>query len=203
MKQDRTPWQLFDVLSPPARSAAEANGAVAYTRLVVREGGNPDVRETLSSLRPETVLTVPVQSTDDARAVLAGLWLWHDWLDQSHSVSQSLATPNGSFWHAIMHRREGDFSNSKYWYARCRHHPAMAAIAAMARSVTATASRDRLLGRLVEGEWDPDGFVDVVQAVHHKPDDPLYAACVELQRVEWQALFAHCARRATGDGRRA
>jgi hypothetical protein len=59
------------------------------------------------------------------RSVLSALWLWHDYLDESHIISQKIDTPTGSFWHAIMHRREGDFSNSKYWYARCADHPAL------------------------------------------------------------------------------
>ena len=199
MKHDRTPWQLFDVLSPPARSAAEANGAVAYTRLVVREGGNPDVRDTLSSLRPDTVLTVPVRSTDDARAVLAGLWLWHDWLDESHSVSQSLATSNGSFWHAIMHRREGDFANSKYWYARCRRHPVLGRIPELARAnFGAAATTTGPLHGVLNDDWDPDAFVDAVEAIHRTPDDPLYAAAVKLQQLEWRALFDYCVRQAAG-----
>ena len=199
---DSPDWQPPDVLSSAATRILELNSS-AYARLTQTGSGSAAAKSLLERCRPEDLVDGPVRSADDAGAMLSGLWLYHDWLDESHRISQDLHTPTGSFWHAIMHRREGDFSNSKYWYARCRHHPAMAAIAAMPRSVTATAPRDRLLGRLVEGEWDPDGFVNVVQAVHHQPDDPLYAACVELQRVEWQALFAHCARRATGDGRRA
>ena len=42
-------------------------------------------------------------------ALRAGIWLYVDDLDQSHRVSQTVHTPTGSYWHAIMHRREGDF----------------------------------------------------------------------------------------------
>src|SRR4051812_4745927 len=45
----------------------------------------------------------------------AGLWLYVDDLDRSHTVSQSITDATGSFWHGIMHRREGDFANSHYW----------------------------------------------------------------------------------------
>ena len=47
--------------------------------------------------------------------LVAGIWLYVDDLDRSHTISQSLDTVEGSLWHAIMHRRESDFSNSKYW----------------------------------------------------------------------------------------
>src|SRR2546426_5983164 len=45
----------------------------------------------------------------------AGLWLYVDNLERSHTVSQGIETSTGSFWHGIMHRREGDFSNSHHW----------------------------------------------------------------------------------------
>ena len=107
---DQTQWQALDVLSAPARAVAEANTASAYSQLVVRGDGWPTVKAELQRLRPQDVVTGNVRSPDDAKAVLAGLWLWHDWLDESHTISQALPSPAGSFWHAIMHRREGDFA---------------------------------------------------------------------------------------------
>src|SRR5262245_25326125 len=41
-----------------------------------------------------------------ARCCLAGLWLHHDFLNESHAISQEIETTTGSYWHAIMHRRE-------------------------------------------------------------------------------------------------
>src|SRR5262245_30984412 len=55
---------------------------------------------------------------DMASACQAGLWLAFDFLFESHAISQELHTPEGSFWHAIMHSREPDASNSKYWWRR-------------------------------------------------------------------------------------
>src|SRR4051794_18122244 len=53
----------------------------------------------------------------------AGLWLYVDDLERSHTISQSIGDTTGSYWHGIMHRREGDFSNSHYWMRRATGHP--------------------------------------------------------------------------------
>jgi hypothetical protein len=50
------------------------------------------------------------------RLCMSGLWLLAGDLDRSHTISQGIGSAEGSFWHGIMHRREGDFSNSKYWF---------------------------------------------------------------------------------------
>ena len=69
------------------------------------------VRPKLARLAPETL--VPGQTPrnlDMARCCLAGLWLLHDFLDESHSLSQEVDTTTGSYWHGIMHRREPDYA---------------------------------------------------------------------------------------------
>ena len=191
-------WQFPGDLSDVARQVLNLRPAEAYERLVVRDGGNPEAKQALDRLRPEQLLTRPVRGADDAKCLLSGLWLWHDWLDRSHEISQSVHTPSGSYWHAIMHRREGDFSNAKYWYARCRHHPVLRDVAARTEGILSRQDGARNLQHLIGDDWDADGFVDIVEAVHRKPEDPLYPAAVKLQRIEWQALFDHCARNAVG-----
>lgn len=51
---------------------------------------------------------------DAAVAIRAGLHLWNDDLAASHALSQHLAGPTGSYWHGLMHRREGDLDNAAY-----------------------------------------------------------------------------------------
>ena len=41
-----------------------------------------------------------------ANACRAGLWLYHEFLDEAHEITQHLHTPAGSYWHALVHRRE-------------------------------------------------------------------------------------------------
>src|SRR5439155_27265178 len=76
-------------------------------------GAGTPVRSSGERLRALNVTSLFAPATVRDRlmgsACLAGLWLWFDYLDESHSLSQDIHTPEGSFWHGIMHRREGDF----------------------------------------------------------------------------------------------
>ncbi|HAI14027.1 MAG TPA: hypothetical protein DCM28_20145 [Phycisphaerales bacterium] len=95
----------------------------------------------------------------------AALWLYVDELDRSHQISQHLKDAEGSYWHGIMHRREGDFSNSHYWF----HN----------------AGANHRVYSQIQG-YDPHQLIDDVQ---NNPTDP---KLVELQRSEWIALVNHC-----------
>jgi hypothetical protein len=74
-----------------------------------------------------------VTSPPDAIALKAGLFQIHDYLDASHELSQSIEgqgrRADGDYWHAIMHRREPDYSNAKYWFRHVGSHPIFAALA--------------------------------------------------------------------------
>src|SRR5687768_18283310 len=123
----------FDTLSAPVRQLlAAARAAGAYEQLVVRsqqtQGQRPPhhrQHEVLKRLSAQELFDAQVTRPDEARCVLAGLWLFFDELDRAHRIVQEVTSSSGSFWHAIVHRREGDFSNSKYWYARCADHPVL------------------------------------------------------------------------------
>jgi len=51
--------------------------------------------------------------------LLTALW-WEakgDWT-KAHSIAQEVASPDGSWVHAYLHRKEGDEGNAGYWYRR-------------------------------------------------------------------------------------
>ena len=187
-----------DPLSATARHLLKLNPD-AYAALVPAGPGSAEARDVLETAKPaELIASGVITRPDDGDAMLAGLWLFHDWLDESHAISQQLQGATGSFWHAIMHRREGDFSNAKYWYARCADHPVLPSLNAQASAVLNPLPADKSLLRLTANGWSPSAFVDFVEKVHDRPNDPHHRVAVALQRLEWRVLFDHCSRAAGG-----
>jgi len=181
------------ILSPKAMAILREVGDSAYRKLVVDAGNStPQCATALQAMTPDQLFIEPVKHPDDAAAALAGMWLWIDDLDACHKIAQDLVTSTGSFWHAIMHRREGDFSNAKYWYHRCSTHHVMKMLGAVASSIVEPIKSDRLATKGISGGWNADGLVDFVEALHDKPSDPRYEVAVKLQQLEWAGLFDYC-----------
>jgi hypothetical protein len=134
-----------------------------------------------------------------AASCQAALWLYHGFLDESHQISQAVDTVEGSYWHGIMHRAEGDYSNAKYWFRRVGDHPVGAELAAAVRDLTATAAPDRASAFLAEQTaWDHARFVDLCEAAAIGRS-ALSQLCQSLREREWFLLFDHCFRRACSD----
>ena len=164
--------------------------------------GTPDAaaRPALARLTAESLVAPhPVKDTDMARACLAGLWLRHNFLDESHRISQEIENPTGSFWHGIMHRREGDFGNAKYWFRRVGEHPIFKPLAQDSRELAADGNVGHAAAYLVgQTDWDPFAFVDLCQLAL-TGDPRLRKLAKQVQQREWELLFDYGYRRATGN----
>lgn len=134
-----------------------------------------------------------IESEPDATALQAGLYLLHDYLDESHRCSQSVEGDGrrmaGDYWHAIMHRREPDASNSKYWFRRVGQHPVFTVLGqatkAILRALPAGQS-DVWIRRLgVPHAWDPMAFVDCCENVR-RSHDPMESLVAE--RIQWSEM---------------
>ena len=92
-------------------------------------------------------LTEAIDATDDADLVKAGLHLLNDDLDRAHVIAQQHeGDPAADYWHAIVHRREGDYGDSKYWFARAGDHPVIREIHGSTMAANAFVDRCRALG---------------------------------------------------------
>jgi hypothetical protein len=113
-------------------------------------------------------------------AALSGLFLYFSCLAESHELSQRIDTPDGAYWHGIMHRMEGDGSNAGYWFRRVPTHPVYAPLARHAAR----------LGYGSAGEWDPFAFIRFCESSAREKQDDL---AKRVQLAEWQLLFDYCA----------
>jgi hypothetical protein len=127
-----------------------------------------------------------------AECCIAGVWLLYDYLDESHTISQGIDTTSGSFWHAIMHRREGDFSNAKYWLRNVGQHPVFPALAEQAHVAASLREAHASFEETgLRGDWDPFAFVDLCQAVV-RGQSASRELCLDIQQAEWELLFDYC-----------
>lgn len=112
-------------------------------------------------------------------ACAAGLWLRFDFLDESHAISQEdEGHSDRDFWHAIMHRREPDPSNSKYWWRRVGPHPVLAQLRESASEVSYAYTT-------------PEAFVDFCEKARGSGSADEETA-KRMQQLEWDLLFAWC-----------
>lgn len=115
----------------------------------------------------------------------SAMLLWHDHLDASHSLSQEIHSTSGSLLHAIMHRREPDYGNSKYWWRRVGDHSSFAPLASKAGTIL---EGHKLHSRLLRhGKWDPFAFVDAVEAAAAGKEDAKLLK--RLQAAEMEAFL--------------
>ena len=113
-----------------------------------------------------------------------------DFLDESHAISQDLETAEGSFWHALMHRREPDYGNAKYWFNRVGQHPAFSILNARLDSLQKEFSKVDLGAVLpAAGPWDPFRFIDACERTLSAGDRTKIHRMERIQQLEFQVLL--------------
>jgi hypothetical protein len=127
-------------------------------------------------------------SADRKGAIRSLLLLWHDHLEASHEIAQSIDNADGAFVHGIMHRREPDFGNAAYWFRRVGKHPAFARLASTVESVLGLASAESLASKLVPGgEWDPFAFINACEAAGDTGGQRRLLR--QIQQIEFETLL--------------
>lgn len=123
--------------------------------LCPKEIWDPALSEQIHSLSDQEITGRDHPSLLSAQLTRAGLLLWNDDLDGSHAVSQQISEPLGSYWHGIMHRREGDFNNSKYWFSNVGKSEIYSELYKHGCEIAPELES--------WGEWKPERFIDWVE----------------------------------------
>ncbi len=105
-----------------------------------------------------------VKSAQALELIRGGLFYAVDGLARAHTIFQEDSSALGSYWHGMMHRREGDFGNACYWFGVAGKVPAL---------------------RQLPG-FDAAAFTR--RCAKGRRDD---AELVEWQRREWEAMMQH------------
>jgi hypothetical protein len=160
-------------------------------RLAPLGPGTPNLalREQLQALAEDQAFAPQVvRDRAMAQACRAGLWLYHDFLDEAHVIAQDLASAEGSYWHGLVHRREPDASNAAYWFRRVGEHPIFEALAQKAEELGLRTGRKR---------WSPFAFIDQCEQQRDSGSEE-EMVLRRVQQCEWELLFAWCYRREVG-----
>ena len=137
------PWAYGDEIA--AILALDGNGE----RLMPLAGG------TCSSAEARRLL----KASRLPPAVLAGLYLYFSCRDEAHGVAQNIDTPEGSYWHALVHRQEPDPGNSAYWFGQVGKHPIFAELRTRAAEIGVASGKS----------WAPRAFIDYCEAARARP----------------------------------
>ena len=150
-------------------------------RLIPTEPGHPDALRRIRNAREEELTGGAVMAEASyPQLIRAGLLYAYDAIDESHRIVQGISTNYASYWHGMLHRREGDFENSRYWFRRTERLSVYSEMHARAARVSP------LMGRQLD--WDPYVFVGQCEQARFGGDENL-KELTALQCLEFEVMF--------------
>lgn len=176
------------------------SGALIYEQIesqfseldLVRRNITPsNLTPEIQSMPADKLLGGAIKNKPMAEAVKAGLCVALDAWEEAHSIAQDLDTAEGSYWHGIIHRREPDGGNAKYWYRRVGEHPVLFQLGSdeTRKTLSSTTAFDQITEL---GSWDPFIFIDLCMASENGQQPELKTELLALQTKEIQLLIGHC-----------
>jgi hypothetical protein len=128
-----------------------------------------------------------IEEADLPESARAGLLLRAGFWDEAHEIAQAIEDPDGSYWHAIVHRQEPDAGNAGYWFRQVGQHPIFPALAQRAKEIEPA----------LKTPWDPFAFVAYCEKAAAQPGSEPERRALDIQQIEWELLFDHCAKSAS------
>jgi hypothetical protein len=140
----------------------------SLSRLLIEEPSGLRALEErlLAALAPEPLgLSLRAVDIGDWELLCGGVLYAADCLGKAHELFQNSDSFEGAYWHGMLHRREGDFSNALYWIRRAGRVPALGGMAG----------------------FSPTSFIAECEAAAARREEP--PRLLETQRREWEALM--------------
>lgn len=196
-------WAEIDRWDGPVEVRAAATTGSSKLRLPKLAPGPAGAvaRALVPAIKPRCSQAMSASRTGQlgATCLEAGLLQIHDQLDASHSLSQSVegesSDGTGDYWHAIMHRREPDYSNSGYWFRRVGTHPIFEDLANLAAQwLTESATTRPVVSPVENGRWDPMAMIELCRHAEQSGAADQIAAAEMLQWFEMRMLLEHSLR---------
>lgn len=110
-----------------------------------------------------------------------------DAIHEAHNFFQEVPGDLGSYWHGMMHRREGDFDNARYWYRRAGKLPFFSSLHSASCTHSPTMARQE--------NWDAYLLTGLCEQAKFGAVE-LTGECVHLQQIEFEGTFDYCWRQA-------
>jgi hypothetical protein len=140
----------------------------------------------------DSILATRASDQRHCDLIRAAVLLWHDHFEPAHKLAQEVEGADGSLLHGILHRREPDFSNARYWFRRVgANHPSFDCVVGKVKSALMDAPEEIIAKQIIPNDkWNPLGFVDAIESASRR-DDPAYDKLLrEIQAAEIQCYLA-------------
>ncbi len=165
---------------------ADAVHTIVRTLLAREEPGllvppgpwDPRLQKQIAALSPTSL---------PQRCLQASLFLWNDDLWGCHDLVQKEEDEHGALLHAVLHRREPDAGNAKYWFRRVHDEPLFPQLLEAAKELAREGPDLGGLGRELAAmkTWDALRMVDWCEAAGAGDENRFLRA---LQALELQGL---------------
>ena len=126
--------------------------------------------------------------------VTAMLWLRQGVIDPTHAIVQNGKSPLASYLHGVVHRLEGDYWNSKYWFRQVRDIRLLRSLSLSMEQLLQDEGLSLLavsLSIMKGNEFDPSALVTAVEHLGQTPtrDSNDVRNLEVISWIEWTALW--------------
>ena len=125
-------------------------------------------------------LAGPNASAERIQLIRALLLYANDAIDEAHRIAQEFSSDLGSYLHGMIHRREEDFENARYWFRRCGELPFYPALQQKAAGISEDFAKQL--------NWDPYLFTTLCERSKYGSRTPLKTLAA-LQRAEFECIL--------------